>query len=240
MNFLYWKLLFVIIGVMSLLVWVLLIFNMLEMVIFQGWGFCLGEVFFEFVCVFKQLVVFMGVLVLLFSNLLIIIWVVFFLVILIDDGGMLCGVYVWIQVFVFGGVIIVSIIVVCFIKDLIFFCFIWCIILIQLIGLLVLLVGNIVWFYIWWWFVLGISFYVFGIGLLFFVLFCFVFFFYFLLKGMVLVIINIVVFSFMVVLVEVVCWVYFQVGGRIVFYCLVLIVGIVVIMLVLCLLKFCQ
>ena len=69
MNFLHWKLLFAIIGAMSLLAWALLIFNMPETVTSQGRGFRPGEVFSEFVRAFKQPVVLTGALVLSFSNL---------------------------------------------------------------------------------------------------------------------------------------------------------------------------
>ena len=87
MNFLHWKLLFAIIGAMSLLAWALLIFNMPETVTSQGWGFRPGEVFSEFVRAFKQPVVLTGALALSFSNLPIITWVALSPVILIDDGG---------------------------------------------------------------------------------------------------------------------------------------------------------
>ncbi len=69
MNFLHWKLLFAIIGAMSLLAWALLIFNMPETVTSQGRGFRPGEVFSEFVRAFKQPVVLTGALALSFSNL---------------------------------------------------------------------------------------------------------------------------------------------------------------------------
>jgi DHA1 family multidrug/chloramphenicol efflux transport protein-like MFS transporter len=87
MNFLHWKLLFAIIGAMSLLAWALLIFNMPETVTSQGRGFRPGEVFSEFVRAFKQPVVLTGALALSFSNLPIITWVALSPVILIDDGG---------------------------------------------------------------------------------------------------------------------------------------------------------
>ncbi len=150
MNFLHWKLLFAIIGAMSLLAWALLIFNMPETVTSQGRGFRPGEVFSEFVRAFKQPVVLTGALVLSFSNLPIITWVALSPVILIDDGGMSRGAYAWTQVPVFGGVIIASIIVARFIKDPTSPRFIWRTIPIQLTGLLVLLAGNIAWPHTWW------------------------------------------------------------------------------------------
>ncbi len=143
MNFLHWKLLFAIIGAISLLAWALLIFNMPETVTSQGRGFRPGEVFSEFVRAFKQPVVLTGALALSFSNLPIITWVALSPVILIDDGGMSRGAYAWTQVPVFGGVIIASIIVARFIKDPTSPRFIWRTIPIQLTGLLVLLAGNI-------------------------------------------------------------------------------------------------
>lgn len=150
MNFLHWKLLFAIIGAMSLLAWALLIFNMPETVTSQGRGFRPGEVFSEFVRAFKQPVVLTGALALSFSNLPIITWVALSPVILIDDGGMSRGAYAWTQVPVFGGVIIASIIVARFIKDPTSPRFIWRTIPIQLTGLLVLLAGNIAWPHTWY------------------------------------------------------------------------------------------
>ncbi|SQC84918.1 multidrug transporter [Klebsiella pneumoniae] len=47
MNFLHWKLLFAIIGAMSLLAWALLIFNMPETVTSQGRGFSSGRGIFR-------------------------------------------------------------------------------------------------------------------------------------------------------------------------------------------------
>ncbi len=52
MNFLHWKLLFAIIGAMSLLAWALLIFNMPETVTSQGRGF-VREGILQFVRAFK-------------------------------------------------------------------------------------------------------------------------------------------------------------------------------------------
>ncbi len=240
MNFLHWKLLFAIIGAMSLLAWALLIFNMPETVTSQGRGFRPGEVFSEFVRAFKQPVVLTGALALSFSNLPIITWVALSPVILIDDGGMSRGAYAWTQVPVFGGVIIASIIVARFIKDPTSPRFIWRTIPIQLTGLLVLLAGNIAWPHTWWWSVSGTSLYALGTGLLFPVLFRFALFSHSLPKGTVSATINIVALSFMAASVEVARWVYFQAGGRIAFHCLALIAGIVVIMLVSRLLKLRQ
>ncbi|UMX78926.1 MFS transporter [Klebsiella pneumoniae] len=237
MNFLHWKLLFAIIGAMSLLAWALLIFNMPETVTSQGRGFRPGEVFSEFVRAFKQPVVLTGALALSFSNLPIITWVALSPVILIDDGGMSRGAYAWTQVPVFGGVIIASIIVARFIKDPTSPRFIWRTIPIQLTGLLVLLAGNIAWPHTWWWSVSGTSLYALGTGLLFPVLFRFALFSHSLPKGTVSATINIVALSFMAASVEVARWVYFQAGGRIAFHCLALIAGIVVIMLVSALVK---
>lgn len=140
MNFLHWKLLFAIIGAMSLLAWALLIFNMPETVTPQGRGFRPEEVFSDFVRAFKQPVVLTGALALSFSNLPIITWVALSPVILIDDGGMSRGAYAWTQVPVFSGVIIASIIVARFIKDPTSPRFIWRTIPIQLTGC---------WYY-WW------------------------------------------------------------------------------------------
>lgn len=228
MYFIYWKVLFGIIVVMGLVVWFGLLLIMLEMV-------CCGDVLFSFVgvlcdfCnVFCNCIFLFGVVMLLLSYILLMNWVVVLLVILMDVGGLIISEFVWSQVLVFSVVIIVNLLVVCWVKDFICLCFVFSVVLVQMFGLVILIVGNLVWFYVWLWLVFGICFYVFGIGLIFLMLFCFIFFFNDLLKGMVFVLLNIVIFSVSVLLIEGVCWLWFY-GGRFFFYLLVVVVGIVVV-----------
>ncbi|WP_234282957.1 MFS transporter [Klebsiella quasipneumoniae] len=240
MSFMHWKLLFAIIGGMSLMAWVLLMFKMPETVKRQGQGFHPGDVLSDFISAFRHPVVLTGALALSFGNLPMITWVALSPVILIEDGGMSPGMYAWTQVPVFGGLIIASIIVAHFIKDPTSPRFIWRTVPVQLSGLCILLLGNLGWPHVWLWSVMGISIYALGIGMLYPVLFRFALFSHSLPKGTVSATINIVALSFMAASVELARWIYFQAGGRMTFHCLAMVAGIIVMMLVSRLLKLRQ
>lgn len=60
MPFMHWKLLFVIIGVMSLMSWALLMFKMPETVKCQGRSFHPGDVLSDFIRAFRHPVVLTG------------------------------------------------------------------------------------------------------------------------------------------------------------------------------------
>ncbi|HFZ1178307.1 TPA: MFS transporter [Klebsiella oxytoca] len=240
MSFMHWKLLFAIIGGMSLMAWVLLMFKMPETVKRQGQGFHPGDVLSDFISAFRHPVVLTGALALSFGNLPMITWVALSPVILIEDGGMSPGMYAWTQVPVFGGLIIASIIVAHFIKDPTSPRFIWRTVPVQLSGLCILLLGNLGWPHVWLWSVMGTSIYALGIGMLYPVLFRFALFSHSLPKGTVSATINIVALSFMAASVELARWIYFQAGGRMTFHCLAMVAGIIVMMLVSRLLKLRQ
>ncbi|VUS45783.1 Multidrug resistance protein MdtM [Klebsiella pasteurii] len=240
MSFMHWKLLFAIIGGMSLMAWALLMFKMPETVKRQGQGFHPGDVLSDFISAFRHPVVLTGALALSFGNLPMITWVALSPVILIEDGGMSPGMYAWTQVPVFGGLIIASIIVAHFIKDPTSPRFIWRTVPVQLSGLCILLLGNLGWPHVWLWSVMGTSIYALGIGMLYPVLFRFALFSHSLPKGTVSATINIVALSFMAASVELACWIYFQAGGRMTFHCLAMVAGIIVMMLVSRLLKLRQ
>lgn len=240
MSFMHWKLLFAIIGGMSLMAWVLLMFKMPETVKRQGQGFHPGDVLSDFISAFRHPVVLTGALALSFGNLPMITWVALSPVILIEDGGMSPGMYAWTQVPVFGGLIIASIIVAHFIKDPTSPRFIWRTVPVQLSGLCILLLGNLGWPHVWLWSVMGTSIYALGIGMLYPVLFRFALFSHSLPKGTVSATINIVALSFMAASVELARWIYFQTGGRMTFHCLAMVAGIIVMMLVSRLLKLRQ
>lgn len=240
MSFMHWKLLFAIIGGMSLMAWVMLMIKMPETVKRQGQGFHPGDVLSDFISAFRHPVVLTGALALSFGNLPMITWVALSPVILIEDGGMSPGMYAWTQVPVFGGVIIASIIVANFIKDPTSPRFIWRTVPILLSGLCILLLGNLGWPHVWLWSVMGISIYALGIGMLYPVLFRFALFSHSLPKGTVSATINIIALSFMATSVELARWFYFQAGGRIAFHFLAMVAGIIVMILVFRLLKLRQ
>lgn len=75
---------------------------------------------------------------------------------------------------------------------------------------------------------LGISLYVFGIGLIFSILFRFTLFFNKLSKGIVFVSLNMVILMVMSVSVEIGRWLWFN-GGRLSFYLLVVVAGVIVV-----------
>ena len=94
-------------------------------------------------------------------------WVAVSPVILIDAGGMTSSQFAWVQVPVFGAVIVANMVVARFVKDPTNPRFIWRAVPIQLSGLFVLIAGNLLWPHVWLWSVLGTSLYAFGIGLIF-------------------------------------------------------------------------
>ena len=91
-------------------------------------------------------------------------WVAVSPVILIDAGGMTSSQFAWVQVPVFGAVIVANMVVARFVKDPTNPRFIWRAVPIQLSGLFVLIAGNLLWPHVWLWSVLGTSLYAFGIG----------------------------------------------------------------------------
>ena len=212
--------------------WALLLFKMPETVISQGRGFKPGEVLADFIAAFRHPVVLTGSLAVAFGNVPMITWVALSPVILIEHGGLSPAAYAWTQVPVFSGLIIASAIVANVVKDPTSPRFIWRTVPIQLTGLLILLVGNLLWPHVWFWSVLGTSIYALGIGLLYPVLFRFTLFSHHLPKGTVSATLNILALSAFAASIEATRWIYFHAGGRIAFHCAALMAGIAVVILV--------
>ncbi len=84
---------------------------------------------------------------------------------------------------------------------------------VQMLGLAILIVGNLVWPHVWLWSVLGTCFYAFGIGLIFPTLFRFTLFSNDLPKGTVSASLNIVILSVSALSIEGARWLWFH-GGR--------------------------
>ena len=136
--------------------------------------------------------------------------------------------FAWVQVPVFGAVIVANMVVARFVKDPTNPRFIWRAVPIQLSGLFVLIAGNLLWPHVWLWSVLGTSLYAFGIGLIFPTLFRFTLFTNNLPKGTVSASLNMVILAVMAVSVEIGRGLWFN-GGRIPFHLLAVIAGVAVV-----------
>ena len=90
---------------------------------------------------------------------------------------------------------------------------------VQMLGLAILIAGNLVWPHVWLWSVLGTCFYAFGIGLIFPTLFRFTLFSNDLPKGTVSASLNIVILSVSALSIEGARWLWFH-GGRLPFHLL--------------------
>ncbi|GHM51371.1 MFS transporter [Escherichia coli] len=132
------------------------------------------------------------------------------------------------QVPVFGAVIVANAIVARFVKDPTEPRFIWRAVPIQLVGLALLIIGNLLSPHVWLWSVLGTSLYAFGIGLIFPTLFRFTLFSNNLPKGTVSASLNMVILMVMSVSVEIGRWLWFN-GGRLPFHLLAVVAGIIVV-----------
>lgn len=126
---------------------------------------------------------------------------------------------------VFGAVIIANMMVARVVKDPGDPRFIWRAPPIQLVGLAILIAGNLLWPHVWLWSVLGTSLYAFGIGMIFSTLFRFTLFSNTLPKGTVSASLNIVILTVMAVAIEVGRGLWFN-GGKIPFHLLAVVAGI--------------
>ncbi|HGF9797812.1 TPA: MFS transporter, partial [Klebsiella quasipneumoniae] len=97
---------------------------------------------------------------------------------------------------------------------------------VQMLGLAILIVGNLVWPHVWLWSVLGTCFYAFGIGLIFPTLFRFTLFSNDLPKGTVSASLNIVILSVSALSIEGARWLWFH-GGRLPFHLLAVAAGLI-------------
>ena len=228
MHFVHWKILFAIIAVMGLIALIGLMLAMPETVQRGTVPFSARGVVRDFRDVFRNRVFLFGAATLSLSYIPMMSWVAVSPVILIDAGGMSTSEFAWAQAPVFGAVIVANMVVVRFVKDPTQPRFIWRAAPIQLSGLAVLIVGNLLWPHVWLWSVLGTSLYAFGIGMIFPTLFRFTLFSNNLPKGTVSASLNMVILTVMAVSVEIGRWLWFN-GGRISFHLLAVAAGIAVV-----------
>ncbi|MBJ8898489.1 multidrug efflux MFS transporter MdtM [Citrobacter braakii] len=228
MHFVHWKILFAIIAAMGLIALIGLALAMPETVKRGAVPFSARGVLRDFRDVFRNRVFLFGAATLSLSYIPMMSWVAVSPVILIDAGGMSTSEFAWAQAPVFGAVIVANMVVVRFVKDPTQPRFIWRAAPIQLSGLAVLIVGNLLWPHVWLWSVLGTSLYAFGIGMIFPTLFRFTLFSNNLPKGTVSASLNMVILTVMAVSVEIGRWLWFN-GGRISFHLLAVAAGIAVV-----------
>ncbi|HCD1254388.1 TPA: multidrug efflux MFS transporter MdtM [Citrobacter amalonaticus] len=228
MHFVHWKVLFAIIAVMGFIAFMGLLLAMPETVKRGAVPFSAIGVLRDFRDVFRNRIFLFGVATISLSYIPMMSWVAVSPVILIDAGGMTSSEFAWVQVPVFGAVIVANMIVARFVKDPTDPRFIWRAVPIQLSGLFVLIAGNLLWPHVWLWSVLGTSLYAFGIGLIFPTLFRFSLFTNNLPKGTVSASLNMVILTVMAVSVEIGRGLWFN-GGRIPFHLLAVIAGVAVI-----------
>ncbi|HEM7924675.1 TPA: multidrug efflux MFS transporter MdtM [Citrobacter farmeri] len=228
MHFVHWKVLFAIIAVMGFIAFMGLLLAMPETVQRGAVPFSAISVIRDFRDVFRNRVFLFGVATISLSYIPMMSWVAVSPVILIDAGGMTSSQFAWVQVPVFGAVIVANMVIARFVKDPTDPRFIWRAIPIQLSGLFVLIAGNLIWPHVWLWSVLGTSLYAFGIGLIFPTLFRFTLFTNNLPKGTVSASLNMVILAVMAVSVEIGRGLWFN-GGRIPFHLLGVIAGVAVV-----------
>ena len=225
MHFVHWKVLFGIIAVMGFIAWLGLLLNMPETVRRGDVPFSASGVLRDFRDVFRNSVFLFGAATLSLSYIPLMSWVAVSPVILIDDGGLTTAEFAWTQVPVFSAVIIANLSVARWVKDPTRPRFIWCAVPIQMTGLAILILGNLLWPHVWLWSVLGTCFYAFGIGLIFPTLFRFTLFSNDLPKGTVSASLNIVILSVSALSIEAARWLWFN-GGRLPFHLLGVAAGI--------------
>ncbi|WOJ30233.1 multidrug efflux MFS transporter MdtM [Citrobacter koseri] len=225
MHFVHWKALFGIIALMGLIALCGLALAMPETVQRGAAPFSIPAVLRDFRHVFHNRIFLFGAATLSLSYIPLMSWVAVSPVILIDAGGMTTAQFAWAQVPVFGAVIIANMMVARVVKDPGDPRFIWRAPPIQLVGLAILIAGNLLWPHVWLWSVLGTSLYAFGIGMIFSTLFRFTLFSNTLPKGTVSASLNIVILTVMAVAIEVGRGLWFN-SGKIPFHLLAVVAGI--------------
>lgn len=225
MHFVHWKALFGIIALMGLIALCGLALAMPETVQRGAAPFSIPAVLRDFRHVFHNRIFLFGAATLSLSYIPLMSWVAVSPVILIDAGGMTTAQFAWAQVPVFGAVIIANMMVARVVKDPGDPRFIWRAPPIQLVGLAILIAGNLLWPHVWLWSVLGTSLYAFGIGMIFSTLFRFTLFSNTLPKGTVSASLNIVILTVMAVAIEAGRGLWFN-GGKIPFHLLAVVAGI--------------
>lgn len=228
LHFVHWKVLFAIIAVMGFISFVGLLLAMPETVKRGAVPFSAKSVLRDFRNVFCNRLFLFGAATISLSYIPMMSWVAVSPVILIDAGGLTTSQFAWTQVPVFGAVIVANAIVARFVKDPTEPRFIWRAVPIQLVGLALLIIGNLLSPHVWLWSVLGTSLYAFGIGLIFPTLFRFTLFSNNLPKGTVSASLNMVILMVMSVSVEIGRWLWFN-GGRLPFHLLAVVAGVIVV-----------
>ncbi|VGB56153.1 major facilitator superfamily protein [Klebsiella pneumoniae] len=226
MHFIHWKALFGIIAAMGLVAWLGLLLTMPETVRRGDVPFSPLGVLRDFRNVFRNRIFLLGAATLSLSYIPLMSWVAVSPVILMDAGGLTTSEFAWSQVPVFSAVIIANLSVARWVKDPTRPRFVLSAVPVQMLGLAILIVGNLVWPHVWLWSVLGTCFYAFGIGLIFPTLFRFTLFSNDLPKGTVSASLNIVILSVSALSIEGARWLWFH-GGRLPFHLLAVAAGIV-------------
>ena len=208
MHFIHWKALFGIIAAMGLVAWLGLLLTMPETVRRGDVPFSPLGVLRDFRNVFRNRIFLLGAATLSLSYIPLMSWVAVSPVILMDAGGL------------------TNLSVARWVKDPTRPRFVLSAVPVQMLGLAILIVGNLVWPHVWLWSVLGTCFYAFGIGLIFPTLFRFTLFSNDLPKGTVSASLNIVILSVSALSIEGARWLWFH-GGRLPFHLLAVAAGIV-------------
>ncbi|GKP29812.1 multidrug resistance protein MdtM [Klebsiella quasipneumoniae] len=226
MHFIHWKALFGIIAAMGLVAWLGLLLTMPETVRRGDVPFSPLGVLRDFRNVFRNRIFLLGAATLSLSYIPLMSWVAVSPVILMDAGGLTTSEFAWSQVPVFSAVIIANLSVARWVKDPTRPRFVLSAVPVQMLGLAILIVGNLVWPHVWLWSVLGTCFYAFGIGLIFPTLFRFTLFSNDLPKGTVSASLNIVILSVSALSIEGARWLWFH-GGRLPFHLLAVAAGLI-------------
>ncbi|HFQ9265290.1 TPA: MFS transporter [Escherichia coli] len=205
MHFMHWKVLFAIIAVMGFISFVGLLLTMPETVKRGAVPFSAKSVLRDFRNVFCNRLFLFGAATISLSYIPMMSWVAVSPVILVANA-----------------------IVARFVKDPTEPRFIWRAVPLQLVGLALLIIGNLLSPHVWLWSVLGTSLYAFGIGLIFPTLFRFTLFSNNLPKGTVSASLNMVILMVMSVSVEIGRWLWFN-GGRLPFHLLAVVAGVIVV-----------
>ena len=158
MHFIHWKALFGIIAAMGLVAWLGLLFNMPETVRRGDVPFSPLGVVRDFSRRLPQPHLFTrrrhaGA-----GHIPLMSWVAVSPVILTDAGGLTTSEFAWSQVPVFSAVIIANLSVARWVKDPTRPRFVLSAVPIQMVGLAILIIGNLTWPHVWLWSVLGTCF----------------------------------------------------------------------------------
>lgn len=208
-----WEMMFVLFVVLVVILFFGLQWVMLEIVMWLGEKLLVKELGCDYWLVLKNLCFVVGVLVIGFVSLLLLVWIVQLLVIIISGEQVISYEYGMLQVLIFGVLIVGNLVLVCLIV-----CWIVCLLIIMggwliMFGLIFFVVVIVVFFYVYLWMMVGLSFYVFGIGFVNVGLVCLILFVSEMSKGMVLVVMGMLQMLIFIVGIEFSKYVY-ELGGN--------------------------